>query len=215
MFPPESDVGGQYVRTWGDCPYMTPRQAYAISVQLDVWNDRAISEWVLRPEDPLCCVGPFDSLDLRVMMLVGENRAWAAGVAQRCDVIAREIEAGVLPCDRPGPYIDEVLFGAAMNAARAWAAVDPTLMEPVPARDETGVDVSGFGAVADDDYWDELYGEFEDRVRWTDYDYPLLIGNPALRRLLDERPPLTWLDPPFERDPELVAQLSKILGVKE
>lgn len=209
--PPESDVGEQYVRTWGDCPYMTPRQAYAISVQLDVWNDLAISEWVLRPEDPLYCVGPFDSLDLRVMMLVGDNRAWAAGVAQRCEAIAREIEAGVLPCDRPGPYMNEVLFGAAMNAARAWAAVDPTLMEPVPARDETRFDPSAGVNWTEDDEWGELYGEFDDRARWIDYLSPLLIGNPALRLLLDKRPPLTWLDPRIEPDPEL----QRILGVGE
>lgn len=164
---------------------MTPRQAYAISVQLDVWNDIEISEWVLSPDEPLHTMGPFEALDLCVMMMVGENRAWAAGVARRC-------------------------------AARAWAEVDPTLVEPVPARDETGADASDCVDRVEDDYWDELYGEFDDRARWTDYLYPLLIGNPALRLLLDERPPpLTWLDPQFDRDPELSPSLERMFGVGE
>lgn len=166
--PIDPAVGKHYVRTWGDCPYMTPRQAYAISVQLDVWNDIEISEWVLSPDEPLHTVGPFEALDLRVMMMVGENRAWAAGVARRCAVIAREIENGELPCDRPGPYIDEVLFGAAIHAARAWAAVDPTLVEPVPAREETEVDAGSHKDMVEDDEWDELYDEFDDRARWTE-----------------------------------------------
>lgn len=213
--PAEPAVGERYVRTWGDCPYMTPQQAYAISVQLDVWNDVEISEWVQRPQEPLHTVGPFDGFDLRIMMMVGENRSWAAGVGRRCAVIAREIETGVLPFDRPGPYIDEVLFAAAMHAARDWADDDPTLVEPVPARRETGVDSSDDVYRVEDDYWDELYDEFDDRARWTDYIYPLLGGNPALRLLLDERPPLTWIDPQIEADPELVAQLNKMFGDKE
>ncbi|PWH04957.1 hypothetical protein DEO23_15605 [Brachybacterium endophyticum] len=212
--PVGSDVGDLYVRTWGECPFMTPRQAYAISVQLDVWNDIEISEWVQSPDEPLYTVGPFESFDLPVMMLVGENRAWAAGVAQRCAVIAREIESGVLPCDRPGPYIDEVLFGAASNAARGWAEIDPSLVEPVPAREETRGDAGDDEYRVGDDYWGELYDEFDDRSRWTDYDYPLLKDNPALRHLLDERPPLTWLDPPFDPDPDLRALLSMMPGVE-
>lgn len=167
------------------------------------------------PDEPLHAVDPFDSFDLRVMMPVGENRAWAAAVAQRCSVIAREIEKGILPCDRPGPYIDEVLFGAAMHTARAWAMDDSTLMEPVPPREESGLNVGDDVDMVEDDYWDELSGAFDDRARWLDYSYPLWSENAGLRLLLDARPPLTWLDPQVDADPELVAQMNKMFGVKE
>lgn len=211
--PAEPGVGELYVRTWGECPFMTPRQAYAISVQLDIWNDAHIAEWVRSPDEPLHTVDPFDAFDLRVMMLLGENRAWAAGVAERCTVIAREIEGGVLPCDRPGPYIDEVLFGAAIPAAREWAEDDPSLMESVPPREEPGLDANDDVYRVEDDDWSELYGEFDDRSRWIHYDVPLYKGNAVLRTLLNEQPPLTWLDPRTEFDPELAAQMDALFDV--
>lgn len=77
----EPDVDGwageHYARVWGTNPAITPRQAFAISMRLDLLYDAHIAPWVRDPDGPLHDVAPFDDLDLRVMMLVGESRAWA------------------------------------------------------------------------------------------------------------------------------------------
>src|SRR5690606_21984538 len=91
-----------FTRAWQDSPRLTPRQAYAIALELDMWDDLHLSAWISDPSGPLYDVPPFDEFDLRVMMLVGENRAWAEAVRRRCRVISDEIEAGTLPFDRPG-----------------------------------------------------------------------------------------------------------------
>lgn len=202
--------GERFDRVWGEAPHITPRQAYAICVELNLWKDLYIGEWLRGPDAPLHSVSPFDELDLRVMMMVGENRAWAAAVGQRCAVVADEVSDGVLPCDRPGPYIDEVLFGAAILTAATWVKDDPSMVEEVPAR-EAVVDEDDY-LIGDDD-WDQLEAEFDDRARWGDYDVPLFRGSPMLRPLLDERPPHTWFDPRIEADPALVTQLDEVFGL--
>ncbi len=212
----EPGDGERYAHVWGDAPHITPRQTYAICVQLNLWKDLFIGEWLRSPDEPLHSVPPFDELDLRVMMLVGENRAWAEAVGRRCAVVANEIGNGVLPCDRPGPFIDEILFGTAILTAGMWVKDDPSVVEEVPAREVAGIadDDEDVYVIGDDD-WGELENEFYDRARWADYDVPLFRGSPMLRLLLDERPPLTWLDPRIDVDPGLVAQLDEMFGSGE
>ena len=208
--PGESE---RYARVWRDIPHITPRQAYAISVQLKLWNDLYIGEWLRSPDEPLHRVPPFDEFDLRIMMLVGENRAWAEAVGRRCAVVVNEIGDGILPCDRPGPYIDEVLFGTAILTASAWVSEDPSVVEDVPAREIV--------AASDDDEdvywirydgWGELEDEFDERARWADYDVPQFRGSPAIRHLLNVRPPLTWLDSWIEDDPVRLAHPDVTFG---
>lgn len=67
---------------WRGSPHLTPRQAYAIAMELDGWADTDIADWIQQPARPLHQISPFDLFDLRVMMLVGESRAWAEAVRQ-------------------------------------------------------------------------------------------------------------------------------------
>lgn len=53
-----------------------------------MWEDLHLSSWISDPSGPLHDVPPFDEFDLRVMMLVGESRAWAEAVSQRCRVFS-------------------------------------------------------------------------------------------------------------------------------
>lgn len=210
----DSAIGAHYARTWGENPAITPRQAYAISLQLSVWADMYIAEWLLSPDDPLHGISPFDDLDLRVMMMVGDNRAWAEGVRRRCREIAGEIEDGVLPCDRPGPYIDEVLVGAAMSSAATWMADDPDIVDGVPARESVVPADDEEGYIVGDYDWGELEDEYDDRCLWGDWDIPLLPGSPMLRTLLQQRHPYTWLDPQVDVAPDAEGGLDRLLGAK-
>lgn len=79
-----ADEAVKFEAAWGECPYLTPRQASSIATVLSTWADLYIREWLREAAEPLHEVPPFDGLDLRVMMLVGENRAWAAKFAERC-----------------------------------------------------------------------------------------------------------------------------------
>jgi hypothetical protein len=87
------------------------------------------------------------------MMLVGENRAWAEAVRQRCRLISDEIEAGTLPFDRPGPLIDEVLIGAALSGAQASLEDMPEIIERIAERGAVDDDMEY--SIGDDD-WDAV-----------------------------------------------------------
>lgn len=178
---------------WNDSRQLTPRQAYAIATELDFWADTELSEWVSHPDEPLHQVAPFDRFSLRVMMLVGENRAWTEAVRQRCYAISNEIEAGVLPFDRPGPFIDEVLIGAALDGARSSMEDMPELFDRIAARD--GDEANGDYLIGDED-WDIVSDGFDDVCRWDEWEIPLHSDHPLLPALLKQRPPYTWFDQP-------------------
>lgn len=177
-----------FERAWGDCYYLTPRQAYAIASTLDVWADADITEWLEHPgSQPLHEVSPFDQLDLRVMMHVNESRAWAAKVAERCYAVADEIAEGVLPFDRPGVYADELLIALALRDAKDSMADLPELFEEIQSRPDSD------DAVGDDD-WDAVSDAFDDRCRWDEWEVPLYRGHVLLPAILAERHPFTWFD---------------------
>ena len=182
-----------FEKAWGRCPDLTPRQAYAIAITLDFWADTEISEWIRRPDEPLHQIMPFDIFDLRVMMLVGESRAWAEAVRERCCVLSEEIEQGVLPFDRPGPYIDEVLIGAAFSSAQERLSDTPDPFERIAPRTGSGDDEDEDYLIGDDD-WDAVGDDFEDRCQWDDWRLPLIPGNPLLPIVLADRHPFSWFN---------------------
>lgn len=178
---------------WGDSPYLTPRQAYAIAVELDGWADIHIASWIQDPDGPLHQVSPFDLFDLRVMMLVGESRAWAEAVRQRCYRLSEEIERGILPFDRPGPLIDEVLTGAALGGAQATLDGMPELFDQIASRGSVDDDESDDYLIGDDD-WDAVGDGFDDRCQWDEWEVPLRVGHPLLPAVLAARHPFRWFD---------------------
>jgi len=180
-----------FTDSWQDSSRLTPRQAYAIAVELDGWADVDIAEWLRDPSESLHEVAPFHHFDLRVMMLVGENRAWAEAVRQRCRIISNEIEAGMLPFDRPGPLIDEVLIGAALHSAQESLEDMPELFERIPARE--AVDGDEDYVIGDDD-WDAVSDGFDDACEWDEWEVPLRQGHPLLPAVLAQRHPFTWFD---------------------
>ncbi|RYF61012.1 MAG: hypothetical protein EOO27_03700 [Comamonadaceae bacterium] len=118
---------------------MTPRQAYALTVVLHGWADTDLTMWIDGDLDcPLHDVGPFAGIDRRAMFYVDGNKAWAAKALERCRAVAKEIEKGTLPFDRPGCFFDELLMAAALHEAPGIMDQLPELFEgitPRPFRD--------------------------------------------------------------------------------
>ena len=190
------------VRAWGDCPHLSPRQASAIASVLGWWADAEIGEWLKRPsERPLHEVSPFDRFDLRVMIYVNDNKAWAAKAQERCNAVAEEIEHGVLPFDRPGCFFDELLIAAALPEAEDSLREEPELFEEVPARmephkeEDDEEDDDDYVYLVNDDEWDLATAMLHDRWRWDECDIPLLDGYEFLGVFLAQRHPYTWFDP--------------------
>ncbi|MGL5828098.1 MAG: helix-turn-helix domain-containing protein, partial [Angustibacter sp.] len=180
-----------FERAWSD-ESLSPRQAYAIACVLDSWADLHLQAWLRDPRvEPLHEISPFASFDLRVMMLVGENRAWVEGVRERCSAIANEIELGVLPFDRDGPFIDEVMVGAAMGEAADLLNDMPELFDRIAPR---------VSSESDDEYlpgdedWDVVGDAFDDACRWDDWEVPRMKNHPLLPGILANRHPFTWFD---------------------
>lgn len=197
---------------WGDSPRLTPRQAWALSATLGTWSDLYLKPWIAEPRDPLHDVSPFCQFDLRVLVLVGENRAWVEGVRRRCDVLAEEIEQGVLPFDRPGPFIDEVLIAAALTEAPDMLEDEIELFEGIPPRAAATDDEE---YLLGDDEWGLVSDMFDNDCRWGEWEIPVRDGHPLLPALLLARPPHTWFDPaPPDFDESLAACLRRMAGTE-
>ena len=195
-FQTELEVESEkFVASWADKPHLTPRQASAIAGTLHLWADLYIREWLRDPSsEPLHQVTPFDALDLRVMMLVGENRAWAAKFAERCDAVADEIAEGVLPFDRAGCFADELLMGMCLDDARTQLEDMPELYEAIPARGPGGADGDDDGYWVHDAGWDAVSDGFDDRCRWDEWEVPLMRDYPLLSAILAAHHPFAWFD---------------------
>ncbi|WP_251443313.1 helix-turn-helix transcriptional regulator [Microbacterium sp. USTB-Y] len=174
-----------FERQWANATEITPRQAFALAVVLDLWADE-LREWIASPEEPLHQVGPFAAFDGRVMFYIGDNRAYAEEARERCAAVAGEIGDGVLPVMRPGRFIDEVLIGAALPRAQDLLADMPEMFEGITARPGNGDD--GIG----DEDWDVLSDWLDDEAHSADWEVPL--GLPSLPLLLEDRHPFTWFD---------------------
>ncbi|MEC5182452.1 hypothetical protein [Arthrobacter sp. CG_A4] len=183
----------QFEKSWRNCPYLTPRQAFAIALTLDLWADTDIREWLGAPADePLHEVSPFARFDRRVMFYVGENRAWAEKVRERCYAISDEIENGVLPFNRDGAYIDELLIAAALTEAKDFLSDMPEIFERISPRSASETDDDD--DTTNDDNWDVVSDSFDDMCRWDDWEVPLYTNHPLLPAVLADRHPFTWFD---------------------
>ncbi len=200
-----SKTAAAFTSAWADSPRLTPRQAYALAVELDMWADIHLATWLRDPSGPLYEVSPFDCFDLRVLMLVGENRAWVEAVRQRCQVISQEIEAGILPFDRPGPLIDEVLIGAALGGAQAMLQDLPELFDRIESLEPDDEDY----LIGDDD-WDVVSDGFDDECQWDEWEVPLRHGHPLLPAILAANHPFRWFD---EVQPSGAGYLQRLSGL--
>lgn len=181
---------------------MTPRQASAIMFVLAHWVDGELQPWLDGDlDDPLFGCGPFAHFDERVMMLVDENKAFAAKALERCRTVLDEIERGVLPFDREGCYFDEVLMGAALLAAPDYLNDMPELFQNLPER--PSLDVRALDDLSEeevdiplgDDDWDMVSDNFDDRAQWDDWEVPVYNNHPILSPLIERRHPFRWFDP--------------------
>jgi len=177
---------------WRDCPTLAPRQALALAMSLTFFGNVAISEWLDDPlERPLHEVPPFDAFDLRVMIRIDDNRAWARAAAVRCHEVVSGIENGVLPFDRVGCFFDEMIMAPALAMAESLPSdTSPDFSSVVPSRTASNCPK---GWVRDDD-WEQIHAHFTKICRWPDWEVPLLAGLPQVGALLAERHPYTWFD---------------------
>lgn len=180
-----------FERQWAKYPQVTPRQAFAVVIALSLWADE-LDTWLKDPtEEPLHDVGPFARFDRRVMFYVGESRAFAAETRDRCVAVVAEIEDGTMPFMRQGMFMDDVLLGAALDAARDHLQDMPELFEAISTRTGDGDD-----EISDED-WDAFRDWIDDEANAADWELPL--GWPMLPLLLQARHPFTWFD--VHRDP--------------
>lgn len=186
---------------WESHGRLTPRQAAAFIHTLSWWADLELGEWLRSREEPLHEVGPFCYFDVRVMMLVGDNAAFAAAAMDRCRVVAEEIERGVLPFDRPGCFFDEVLMAAALPAAQAVVEDEAEMLEGIPARSGTKLpdhvdleDVDWDNYEFGDSDWDSTSDYFDDEAYWGDWEVPVMSGYVAIPLLLERFHPFRWFD---------------------
>jgi hypothetical protein len=196
---PFADHDLKFERSWGDCPYLTPRQACAVASVLALWAEE-IDEWLdggwLR--EPLHAVPPFSRLDCRVMIYVNDNKAWAAKAQERCYAVASEIAEGVLPFDREGCFFDELLMAVALPLAEELLTQNPEVFEDFAPRLPTHEDEVHF-MVAD---------EFDDRCRWDEWEVPTQNDHQLLAAVLAGNHPYTWFDPSPGTDPGYIKGLA-------
>lgn len=185
-----ADSDGAFLAGWKDSRVMSPRQAKAIVYVLSSWGDTSTPFWLNgQDEMPLCFASGFSNLDLRVMMLVGDNKAWAASFAERCLAVAKEMHGGHLPMEHLDCFMDEVLIGLALSDAQDFLenTADHGMFDGLPA--------SLLPVGPTDDDWDSVEEELHDQVNYTDWRVPSVAG-PELVALLETRHPFTWFDVP-------------------
>lgn len=137
------------------------------------------------------------------MMLVGENRAWAALAAERCSAVAETFREGTVSfftTEAVAPrYFDELVVAAAVLCAQDQMHDMPELYEGIPAR-MTAPDGEDDDAwmLDDEDGWSSLIDVFDDgssRLDWAD---PLLGPCPPTHYLMEQNHPFTWFDRSIE-----------------
>lgn len=195
----------QIAETWKGSDRLTPRQAAALSTVLSVWSDE-INYWLegVLEGHPKISSGPLSeaipfAIDPRVMMLIGENFAWAGLAKDHCAAISDEIEAGQLPFDRPNCcYFDEAILGIALQAAEDSLNDQPEIYQHIPPRttiDLSDADDEDAGYLLGDDDWGSVRDHFDNDASWGDWDVLMYSDHPLMRYLLTMRHPFTWFDP--------------------
>lgn len=181
-----------FTAAWSDSAVLTPRQAYALALALDMWADGELHEWLRDPASaPLHDVGPFARFDRRVMFHVGESRAFADATADRCRALSQLLEQGTLPFEQPGCLMDEVLMGAALHDAQTYLSDMRELFEAIAERRAVETDDEYLPGDTD---WDFVSDTFDDNSRWDEWEVPTMLGHHHLPAILRARHPYTWFD---------------------
>lgn len=163
----------------------TPRQSAGILTGLDFWIDE-IESWLNSPSEPLHEVGLFPLFDLRVMILVDGNRAWAAACRERLAALRGEITAGVFPFDRKGCFFDEAAMAPVLRVAQDYVTdLDYDWVAPRPPSSDWDIT---------DEDWDIVSDAFDDEAYWDGWEIPSMHGHPALPRLTASFHPFRWFD---------------------
>lgn len=206
-----AQLAKKFQDAWGNCPTLTPRQAYAISGVLDFWGDHDIGLWLAGTlEGPLHEVSPFDYLDRRVMIHVNENKAWAQKARERCYAVSDEIESGVMPFDRDGCFFDELLIACALSEAEEQLEDAPELFDCIPRRTRAAQDDDEWCVL--DHEWDVVSDHFDNECRWDEWQVPLINNHPLLARVLRGRHPYTWFDPTEPSGPGYLQRLTGLVS---
>lgn len=197
-----TQAAAEISRAWEKSHDLTPRQAFALTLVLDLWANE-IADWDPKSES-LAEVGPFASFDDRVMFRIGENRAYASATGRRCSAVADMIRTGTLPFHHDGPMIDETLTAAAAKQAEGmydhWLSEMPELFALIGARTPVEDDELEAYMPGDQD-WYQVEDQFDDLSRWEYYDYPLGYGPDHVRSaFVRTSHPFTWFDMPREGD---------------
>ncbi|OAH32168.1 hypothetical protein AYJ05_12415 [Corynebacterium stationis] len=184
-----------FVENWAEPFSLTPRQAAAISVVLNGWSDLDIKEWLAgHIQGPLHEQAPFCYWDLRVMMRVNDNRAWAALVAERCEQLSDELEKGRRPWLDRGPFINELLIGTSIQEAKESLDDLPELFEDIPARKLSDQDDDEEAGAWTDEDWDLVESELLERGCWEQWEFFLYRDHPLTPHALETIHPYTWFD---------------------
>ena len=189
----------EFENAWGESQRLTPRQAYALALTLDGWADGELESWVRDPDVPLFEISPFNQFDRRVLFYIEGSRSWVQEMRERCYAISDELERGVLPFDRDGIFIDELLIGAAMSEAEDLLNDMPEVFDQISAREVEEENSNealndATEVLLTDDDWDVVSDGFDAICRWDEWEVPRYIGHPLLPLFLAQRHPLTWFD---------------------
>ncbi|MBD7956843.1 hypothetical protein H9651_04280 [Microbacterium sp. Sa4CUA7] len=191
LSPALAEIVAAFEGAWGEHPSLTPRQAYAIALTLDMWADGDLRSWVDDPREPMHEIGPFVHFDRRALFRIDGNRAWVQSTRDRCYAISHEIQRGILPFNRPGAYIDELLIAAALREAEAYLSDMPEIFESIMAR---AADESEDSYSIGDEDWDSVSDWFDDICQWDEWEVLVMTGHPLVPAVLDARHPFTWFD---------------------
>jgi transcriptional regulator with XRE-family HTH domain len=205
----DAEDDARFQRAWKDCPYLTPRQAAALSSVLYLWEDLYLREWLEGgyPNEPLHTMPPFSNLDRRVTIYINDNKAFAEKARERCRAVAEQISHGTLPFHRDGCFFDELLIAAALSEAQDQLTDMPELFEGIPPRLSP---VDEDMPVTDDD-WDMVSDVFDDQCRWDEWEVPVYTDHPLLAAIIAERHPYTWFDPSSPTGPGYLNRLSGLV----
>jgi hypothetical protein len=196
----EKAMAAQYTRfqeAWADRPGLTPRQAFGIAAALDWFADAEIGPWLEDPSaEPLHTIPPFDVIDLRAMVLVNENRAWAALAAQRCSVVAEDLAAGYLSFFEEDDvcYFDQLVVVRAVRWAQNQMEDQPDFFEGIPPR-LSGPEGDDGWQLDDSAGWASLSEMLDGYAARGDWNEVLFPGLRPMRDLLRKKNhPFTWFD---------------------
>lgn len=216
----ENGAGAARVaEAWANGP-LTPRQAQAVMVTLDDWADAYLGPWLDEGSgEPLHECGPFVHFDLRCMMVIADNRAFAAMARERCIALSDEMQRGILPFERRGCYFDELLMAAVLHEAPELFNAAPEMFEGLPERPSRAntpedKDTDDEDSVPGDDDWDWVEVSFDSQALWEYWQVPVWKDHHLVPAVLEAWPPYQWFDE-AHLGPTLKDAVQHYLGLTE